>query len=111
MATKRDFGAGSVSIERVSIQSVSTQSMLRAIAFDLWETLITEHYDSARVAEQLRLEGMQAVLVKRGLTSSSERMEHAYRWLWNRCQELYWSREEDVPCRRQVEHFLEGLGI
>ena len=79
--------------------------MLKAIAFDLWETLITDTPAASRAQERLRLERMAAIL---GTTPDA--IESAYRSVWHRCHELYWSRDEDIPCRRQIEHFLEGLG-
>lgn len=79
---------------------------LKAIAFDLWETLITDTPAASRAQERMRLERMAGIL---GM--SVESIESAYRHVWHRCQELYWSRDEDIPCRRQVEHFLEGVGI
>ena len=80
--------------------------MIKAIAFDLWETLITDTPAASRAQEGLRLDRMAAVL---GTTAAD--IEHAYRRVWHRCQELYWSRDEDISCRRQVEHFVEGLEI
>ncbi len=85
--------------------------MIKAIAFDLWETLITEDAQTARRQERLRLDRIEQVLVARGQSHSADRIENAYRKLWHRCHELYWSEDRDVPCRRQVEHFLEGLGL
>ena len=75
---------------------------LRAIAFDLWETLITDTKAASRAQEALRLQRMAAVL-----DTTPESIHDAYRNVWHHCQELYWSRDEDIPCRRQVEHFLE----
>jgi len=75
---------------------------LRAIGFDLWETLITDTRDASRAQERLRLENMAAIL-----GTTTEAIHAAYRSVWHHCQELYWSRDEDIPCRRQVEHFLE----
>ena len=79
---------------------------LRAVGFDLWETLITERPGAPAEWKRLRLERMARVL-----SMSADSMEHAYRYVWDRCQELYWSSDKDVPCRRQVEHFLEALNI
>ena len=76
--------------------------MLKAIAFDLWETLITDTKEASKAQERLRLENISAIL---GTTPAA--IESAYRNVWHRCQELYWSRDEDIPCRRQIEHFLE----
>jgi putative hydrolase of the HAD superfamily len=79
---------------------------LRAIAFDLWETLITERPGAPEQWKRLRLERMARLL-----SLPPEALEHAYRHSWDRCQELYWSGDKDVPCRVQVEHFLEPLGV
>jgi putative hydrolase of the HAD superfamily len=85
--------------------------LIRAVAFDLWETLITETRDVARTQERLRLTRIEEILAARGHGALADRIEHAYRALWHRCQELYWSADVDVPCRRQVEHLLEELGL
>ena len=84
---------------------------LRAIGFDLWETLITDTAELSRGQERLRLTRMEAILAARGHAAEAERIERAYRALWHRCNELYWSADIDVPCRRQIEHFLEALEI
>ncbi len=85
--------------------------MLKAIAFDLWETLITDTPEQSRQQERLRLDRMSEILAARGLGATTERIEHAYRVLWHRCQELYWSADVDVPCRRQIEHFVEEMAL
>lgn len=85
--------------------------MLKAISFDLWETLITDTPDLSRQQERLRMSRMEEVLRARGHGAVAERIEHAYRALWHRCQALYWSEDVDVPCRRQIEHFLEELQL
>ncbi|HEX8253475.1 MAG TPA: HAD family hydrolase [Thermoanaerobaculia bacterium] len=85
--------------------------MLKAIAFDLWETLITDTPDLSRRQEELRLARMEEILREGGHGAVADRIEHAYRALWQRCQALYWSSDVDVPCRRQIEHFLEELQL
>jgi putative hydrolase of the HAD superfamily len=84
---------------------------LKAIAFDLWETLITDTPEVSLAQQQLRLERMESILAGRGLAAAAERIHRAYRDMWHRCQELYWSSDIDVPCRRQIEHFLEELDL
>ena len=84
---------------------------LKAIAFDLWETLITDTPALSREQERLRLTRMEEILAARGHGALADRLEHAYRALWRRCHELYWSVDRDVPCRRQIEHFLEELEL
>jgi putative hydrolase of the HAD superfamily len=85
--------------------------MIRSVSFDLWETLLTDTPELSRRQERLRLERMERVLVERGFTRTADRIEQAYRALWHRCLELYWSRDEDVACRVQIEHFLEALDL
>ena len=85
--------------------------MIRAVAFDLWETLLTDTPELSRQQERLRLERMERVLAGNGFGETADRIEQAYRNLWHRCHERYWSRDEDIPCRVQIEHFLEGLDL
>jgi putative hydrolase of the HAD superfamily len=85
--------------------------MIRAIAFDLWETLITDTPELSRRQERLRLTRMEEILARRGFASTADEIERAYRRLWHRCQELYWSRDMDIPCRVQIEHFFEALDV
>ncbi|HYR28369.1 MAG TPA: HAD family hydrolase [Thermoanaerobaculia bacterium] len=85
--------------------------MIRAVAFDLWETLITDTPALSREQERLRLTRMEEILSAYGYAALADRIEHAYRALWHRCHELYWSNDRDVPCRRQIEHFLEELEL
>jgi putative hydrolase of the HAD superfamily len=85
--------------------------LIRAVAFDLWETLITDTPALSREQERLRLTRMEQILASRGHEALADRLEHAYRALWHKCQDLYWSRDRDIPCRRQIEHFLEELEL
>lgn len=85
--------------------------MIKAVAFDLWETLITDTPELSRRQEGLRIARMEEILTRRGHADLADRIEHAYRALWHRCQQLYWSADRDIPCRRQIEHFLEELRI
>ncbi len=85
--------------------------MIRAVAFDLWETLITDTPELSRRQERLRMGRMEAILAARGFGAAADRIEHAYRHLWKRCHELYWSDDVDVPCRRQIELFLDALEL
>ncbi len=85
--------------------------MLKAVAFDLWETLITNSPEVSRRQTDLRIARLEETLRAHGFAALAERIERAHNALWHRCQELYWSKDLDVPCRRQVEHFLEDVGI
>ncbi|MDQ3283317.1 MAG: HAD family hydrolase [Acidobacteriota bacterium] len=85
--------------------------MLKAIAFDLWETLITDTPELSREQERLRLTRMEEILRAHGHAHEAERIERAYRALWSRCFELYWSADRDIDCRVQIVHFLEALEL
>lgn len=85
--------------------------MLKAVGFDLWETLITDTPDLSREQERLRISRMEEILRARGYAAVADRIEQAYRSLWRRCHELYWSADVDIPCRRQIEHLLEELEL
>jgi putative hydrolase of the HAD superfamily len=80
--------------------------MIKAIAFDLWETLITNSGHVTREHKRVRLDRIARIL-----STTTESLEVAYRQTWERCQELYWSVDKDVPCRTQIEHFVEALQL
>jgi len=86
----------------------SRRMPLRAVAFDLWETLITNTPAVSRQQKELRDSRLTSILSARGYPVDG--LEHANHATWDRCQELYWSDDRDVPCRRQVEHLVELLG-
>jgi putative hydrolase of the HAD superfamily len=85
--------------------------LLKVIAFDLWETLITNNAETSRAHQRMRLTRLEEVLTSRGHAAEAAQIERAYRMSWKRCQELYWSHDRDIPCRRQIELFLEDLGV
>ena len=80
--------------------------MIKAIGFDLWETLITNPLDVTHAHKSLRLERLSRIL-----STTPDALESAYAHVWTRCQELYWSADKDIPCRTQIEHFIEALEI
>jgi putative hydrolase of the HAD superfamily len=80
--------------------------MLKAIAFDLWETLITNPPDLTHTHKEVRLERMAKIL-----GHPPSQLEAPYLDVWQRCQDLYWSRDKDVPCRTQIDHFLDAMQL
>jgi putative hydrolase of the HAD superfamily len=54
---------------------------------------------------------MEEILTAGGFAGTADAIEGAYRRLWHRCQALYWSADRDVPCRTQIDHFLEALEL
>lgn len=85
--------------------------MIRAIGFDLWETLITDTPDLARRQEEIRLAAIESILGRHGFDGPAERLRDAYHALWHRCYELYWSGDLDIPSRTQITHLLESLDL
>ncbi len=85
--------------------------MKRAVAFDLWETLITEPRSLSLEQERLRLDRIGATLARHACTRSADRIEHAYRALWTRCHELYWAHDRDTTTRDQVLHMVHALEL
>lgn len=85
--------------------------VVTAVAFDLWETLITENGDRAREQTRLRLTRMERILAEHGFAATAQAIEEAYRALWQQCHQLYWRYDRDISCRRQIEHFLESLAL
>src|SRR6185436_20836024 len=85
--------------------------VLKAIAFDLWETLITNTPEVSNAQKLMRVRSMEAVLESHGHKHEAQHIERAHHLSWERCHELYWSEDRDVPCRRQVEVFLNELGV
>jgi putative hydrolase of the HAD superfamily len=86
-------------------------TMLKAIAFDLWETLITNTPEQSQQHELLRLQQMERILREQGYEGTAQQIEMAYRRQWHRCQELYWASDRDISCRTQIDHFLEALEL
>lgn len=82
-----------------------------AVAFDLWETLITNPAGHSHRQDARRIRALSDVLTREAVPCDHEAVERAYRELWQRCHELYWSRDLDVPTRRHVEHMLEAMSL
>jgi len=85
--------------------------MLRAVAFDLWETLITQTPESARVQKALRHDRLSSVFAVRGIEVTPDALQRALQKSWHRCWELYWADDRDCPTVQQVVHFLEFLEL
>lgn len=88
-----------------------TRAALQAVAFDLWETLITDTPALSREHEARRLDGIAAELKRRGTVVDDETIRKAYRQMWSDCHTLYWSRDIDIPTAKQIEHLLESTGV
>ena len=85
---------------------------IKAVTFDLWQTLLLDNREQGRARAQVRLEGAQKALLKRGFSFDLEHIREAYRACYRRCRRI---REDnvDISFREQVEIFInfisEGL--
>ena len=82
-------------------------SRVDAVAFDLWETLLTNSREMTQIQKALRVAGLARELARHSIVADEATVERAHTEVWNRCHELYWSRDRDIPTTRQVEHMLE----
>ena len=87
-------------------------SLIKAVTFDLWQTLLLDNREQGRARAQVRLEGAQKALLNRGLAFDLDHIREAYRACYRRCRRI---REDnvDISFREQVEisiNFIsEGL--
>ena len=81
---------------------------LRAVTFDLWQTLLLDNRELGRARAHVRLEGAQQALLLRGLEFDLEHIREAYRACYRRCHRI---REDnvDISFREQVEIFIDNI--
>lgn len=83
---------------------------LRAVTFDLWQTLILDTPEGLRRARADRIEGVREVLEREGHRLGAADVERAYDAV-GRYLETVWAQHRDVGSRGQVRSLLETLGI
>jgi putative hydrolase of the HAD superfamily len=84
--------------------------MLRAVTFDLWQTLILDRPEGLRQARAGRVQGMHDVLVRRGHALSVDEVERAYDAVGEHLETL-WKTQRDIGTRGQVRLLLGVLGL
>lgn len=84
--------------------------MLKAITFDLWQTLILDTPEGLRRARAERIRRVQDVLTSQGLEAGSSDVEAAYNAVGFQLETL-WATHQDVGSREQVRILLGGLGL
>ncbi|MBI4839785.1 MAG: HAD-IA family hydrolase [candidate division NC10 bacterium] len=85
--------------------------MLKAVTFDLWQTLILDTPAGLRQARAARVRGIQQVLARQGISVDVAAVDRAYDAAGVRLEEVFWSRRRDVGSRGQVRFMLESLGL
>ena len=83
-------------------------SELKAVTFDLWQTLLLDNRELGRARTLVRLEGAQSVLARLGMEFDLETIRLGYRACYWECQRV---REEhrDLSFRQQVEFFIDRI--
>lgn len=84
--------------------------MLRAVTFDLWQTLLLDTPEGLRRARADRVGGIQVALVRRGFDVDLAAVGRAYDAVGPRL-ETVWATRRDVGPRDQVRLLLECLGL
>jgi putative hydrolase of the HAD superfamily len=84
--------------------------MLRAVTFDLWQTLILDTPEGLRQARAGRVRGIHEALAREGLRVKTEAVDRAYDAVGSRLEEI-WATHRDVGSRGQVRLLLECLGL
>lgn len=84
--------------------------MLKAVTFDLWQTLLLDTPEGLRRARADRVGGIQDALARRGFGLDLAAVERAYDAVGPRLENV-WVTRRDVGPRDQVRLLLECLGL
>jgi FMN phosphatase YigB (HAD superfamily) len=84
--------------------------MLRAVTFDLWQTLLLDTPDGLRRAREDRVRGIHDLLTHEGMARDVAAVGQAYDAVGTRLEEI-WATRHDVGSRGQVRLLLEILGV
>ncbi len=84
--------------------------MLKAVTFDLWQTLIMDNPEGIRQSKAERVRRIGEILGEKQITFSAEEIGRAYKTEGERLAEL-WQTFRDIGARAQVKLLLEILGI
>ena len=80
--------------------------MIKAITFDLWETLIADSAAQNDLRTEYRVAKTAQLLVSAGAAADISGLYAAHEEVWRRC-ERQWSKSTDLPFGQQVDLFLD----
>jgi putative hydrolase of the HAD superfamily len=95
-------------INWLMVHSGVAMPLIRAVTFDLWDTLIQEAPRGADRVAAIRTDGIRRILESVGHHHSRAGLERAYSMTGDHLETI-WRRYEDVSAREQVEFLLECL--
>jgi putative hydrolase of the HAD superfamily len=84
--------------------------MLKAVTFDLWQTLLLDTPEGLRRARAHRVRGIHEALAGHGLVADLHAVDRAYDAVGSKL-ETVWAARQDVGSRGQVRLLLECLGL
>jgi FMN phosphatase YigB (HAD superfamily) len=79
---------------------------IKAVTFDLWQTLIYETVEQEALRKQMRAKAMTDLLNKNGIKVEYDRFDEAHQEALNRC-ETFWAKDRDISIKDQVVIFLQ----
>lgn len=83
-------------------------SVIEAVTFDLWQTLILDDRELGRARTRRRLEGALEALADAGYDFSFEQLQEAYRTCFRACRVIH-ADEKDVTFDEQVGMFIDNI--
>ena len=81
---------------------------IKAVTFDLWQTLLLDNRELGRARAQVRLEGARDALEKFGEPYDLEHIREAYRACYRHCHRIR-EGNSDISFREQVEIFINNI--
>ncbi len=84
--------------------------MLKAVTFDLWQTLLLDTPEGLRQAREDRVRGVQEALARAGIAREVGAVARAYDAVGGKLEEV-WGTQRDVGSRGQVRLLLSCLGL
>jgi putative hydrolase of the HAD superfamily len=84
--------------------------VLKAVTFDLWQTLILDTAEGLRQARAGRVQGIHALLTQHGHAVEQTAVEQAYDTVGERLEGI-WRAQRDIGSHGQVRILLDLLGL
>jgi putative hydrolase of the HAD superfamily len=84
--------------------------MLKAVTFDLWQTLLLDTPEGLRRARAGRIRGIHELLTRQGIAVARDAVGLAYDAVGPRLENV-WATRQDVGSHGQVRLLLECLGL
>ena len=91
-------------------QPAKGRVVLKAVTFDLWQTLILDTADGLRQARAGRIQGIHALLTQHGYAGEQTAVEQAYDAVGERLEGA-WRAQRDIGSHGQVRILLDLLGL